>query len=74
VTDGIESLDAEIRAYEIRALAGELPVVEGDGVLLGVADNNLLLNALRYGPRNGGDVRIRARRERAQWRISVTSQ
>ena len=25
-------------------------------------------------PRNGGDVRIRARRERAQWRISVTSQ
>ena len=74
VTDAIESLDAEIRAYEVRVLAAELPVVEGDSVLLGVVVNNLLLNALRYGPRNGGDVRIRARRERAQWRISVTSQ
>ena len=43
-------------------------------MLLGVVVNNLLLNALRYGPRTGGDVRIRARRERARWRISVTSQ
>ena len=74
VTDAVESLDAEIRAYQVRVLAAELPVVEGDGALLGVVFNNLLLNALRYGPRNGGDVRIRARRERAQWRISVTSQ
>ena len=73
-TDAVESLEGEIRAYEVRILATELPVVEGDGVLLGVVFNNLLVNALRYGPRNGGDVWIRARRERAQWRISVTSQ
>ena len=74
VTDAVESLDAEIRAYQVRVLAAELPVVEGDGALLGVVFNNLLLNALRYGPRNGGDVRIHARREAAQWRISVASQ
>jgi signal transduction histidine kinase len=31
------------------------------------------MNALRYGPRTDGEVRIEARRERTQWRISVTS-
>ena len=49
-------------------------MVQGDAVLLGAVVNNLLINALRYGPRSDCEVRIDARRERAHWQISVTSQ
>ena len=74
VDDAIELLGNEIRAHRTRVVAVGLPVVQADPVLLGAVVNNLLLNALRYGPRFGGEVRFRARRERASWRISVTSQ
>lgn len=74
VDNAIELLGSEIRAHGTRVVAAGLPVVQADPVLLGAVVNNLLLNALRYGPRFGGEVRIRSRRERAGWRISVTSQ
>ena len=74
VQDSIELLAGEIRARDARILAADLPVVEGDAVLLGAVVNNLLINALRYGPRKDCEVRIDARRERAHWQISVTSQ
>ena len=51
VQDSIELLDGEIRARDARILAEDLPVVQGDAVLLGAVVNNLLINALRYGPR-----------------------
>ena len=73
VRDSVELLDSEIRARRARIVAADLPVVHGDGVLLGRVVTNLLMNALRYGPRNDGEVRIEARRERTHWRISVTS-
>lgn len=74
VRDGIESLKREIRARDVRILATDLPVVQGDAVMLGSVVNNLLTNALRYGPRKDGEVRIEACREPAHWRISITSQ
>jgi signal transduction histidine kinase len=74
VRDSIELLQREIRARDARILAEDLPVVQGDGVMLGAVVTNLLLNALRYGPRKDGEVRIEARRQRAHWRISVISQ
>jgi signal transduction histidine kinase len=74
VRDSIELLEGEIRARDARILAADLPVVQGDAVMLAAVVNNLLMNALRYGPRKNGEVRIGARRERAQWQISVTSQ
>jgi signal transduction histidine kinase len=74
VRDGMELLQGEIRTRGARILAADLPVVQADPLLLGSVVNNLLLNAVRYGPRTGGEVRIEARRERAPWRISVTSQ
>lgn len=74
VEDATELLRDEIRAHDARIVASALPVVEADAILLGAVVNNLLLNALRYGPRVGGEVRIRARRERTHWRISITSQ
>jgi signal transduction histidine kinase len=74
VRDSIELLQREIRARDARILAEDLPVVQGDGVMLGAVVTNLLMNALRYGPRKDGEVRVEARRERAHWRISVISQ
>jgi signal transduction histidine kinase len=73
VDDATELLGAEIAAHGARIVAEKLPVVEADEVLLAGVVNNLLLNALRYGPRTGGEVRIHARRGRSHWRISVTS-
>src|SRR5215212_10725422 len=64
VDEGIALLAAEIAAHEARVVATQLPVVEADEVLLAGVVNNLLLNALRYGPRNRGEVRIEARRVR----------
>jgi len=74
VDDGIELLAGEIAAHEARIVVGALPIVEADEVLIGGVVNNLLLNALRYGPRTGGAVSIHARRALAHWRLSVTSQ
>ena len=74
VDDAVALLHIEIRAHEARVVATDLPVVQGDEELLGAVINNLLLNALRYGPRTGGEVRFEASREAAHWRISVTSQ
>jgi len=71
--DSMALLDREIRAREARILAADLPVVQGDAVMLAAVVNNLLINALRYGPRRGGEVRIEARRDPAHWEISVTS-
>jgi signal transduction histidine kinase len=73
VRDSIALLDREIRARDARILATDLPVVRGDAVMLAAVVNNLLVNALRYGPRKDGEVRIEARRERTDWKVSVTS-
>jgi signal transduction histidine kinase len=74
VRDSTALLEREIRARDARILAAGLPVVRGDAVMLAAVVNNLLINALRYGPRKDGEVRIEARREPAHWQISITSQ
>jgi hypothetical protein len=51
-------LEREIRACDARILAADLPVVQGDAVMLAAVVNNLLINALRHGPRRDGEVRI----------------
>ena len=73
VQDSMALLEREIRARDARVLAADLPVVQGDAVMLAAVVNNLLVNALRYGPRRAGEVRIEARRDSAHWEISVTS-
>lgn len=74
VQDSMALLQREIRSRDARILAADLPVVQGDAVMLAAVVNNLLINALRYGPRRDGEVRIEARREPAHWEISVISQ
>ena len=74
VREAIGLLRHEIRAHDATLKVRPLPVVQGDAVLLGGVLKNLLLNAIRYGPRAGGQVEIRARRIRDSWRIGVSSQ
>ena len=61
VRDSASMLEREIRARDARILSVGLPVVHGDAVMLAAVVNNLLINALRYGPRKDAEVRIEAR-------------
>src|SRR5690242_151827 len=54
VDAGAELLARDVQARRARIVTGDLPVVDADEVLLGGVVNNLLLNALRYGPLSGG--------------------
>ena len=74
VDAGAELLARDVQARRARIVTGDLPVVDADEVLLGGVVNNLLLNALRYGPLSGGEIRVDAHRAGTQWRVSVTSQ
>jgi signal transduction histidine kinase len=72
--ESVDLLRHEIRVQEATVEVESLPVVHGDPVLLEGVIKNLLLNALRYGPRRGGKVALGADRIPGAWRISVTSQ
>ena len=50
-----------------------LPVVNGDEALLTGVFTNLLHNALTYGPRLGGDIRVSAVRYAGGWILEVAS-
>ena len=64
----------EIRARGTVLELGDLPVVSADGALLGAVLMNLLGNALKYGPRHGGTIGVRASRESSIWCFSVRSE
>lgn len=64
--------EIEVRAAEVRA--SELPEVEAEETLISSVLTNLLLNALRYGPREQGTILVDAVRETECWRVSVQSE
>jgi len=74
VAETLDLLRHEIRIQRATVEVGPLPVVAGDPVLLAGVVRNLLLNALRYGPRRGGIVSVGARRSPGEWRIVVRSE
>ena len=71
-------LAPEIRArnveVEVEVEVGELPQVEADEALIGAVFTNLLMNALKFGPREGARIRVAAGREADDWRFLVQSQ
>jgi signal transduction histidine kinase len=71
--DCLRMLEIEIRSREVRIEVRPMPVVEGDPALLSGVFNNLLINALKYGPRRGGVIRISAERRETSWTIAVQS-
>lgn len=66
-------LEAEIEARGAAVTVGELPVVMGNEALLNGLFTNLLMNALKYSPRNGTEIAVNALRNRSEWRIWVDS-
>lgn len=53
---------------------GALPRVSADAAMIGAVFTNLLMNGLKYGPREGGTIRVGASREPAGWRFVVESE
>jgi signal transduction histidine kinase len=51
----------------------ELPVVHAEPRLLSVVFQNLISNAIKYGPRDGGRIQIEASPDGDGWRLAVVS-
>jgi signal transduction histidine kinase len=73
IRDCVRVLDSEIQTRAAHLDIEPMPVVEGDPVLLSGVFSNLLSNALKYGPRSGGDIRVSAVRSDAGWTFAVQS-
>lgn len=67
-------LAPELRFREGRVRVATLPVVSCEETLIRALFTNLLSNALKYGPRHGGEIGIDARLLRDGWRFCVSSQ
>lgn len=74
LADVAASLKEDIRDRSATVDVGELPTVCGDPVLLASLFTNLVVNALRYGPRERGRIVIHATQEPSgEWRVMVDS-
>jgi signal transduction histidine kinase len=69
----LETLEPEIREREARIDVEPMPVVEGNPALLMGVFGNLISNALKYGARQGGDIRVTVNRTDAGWTFGVQS-
>jgi signal transduction histidine kinase len=74
VGDCVALLGPDLRRRDAEVNAGWLPSVEAEEPLIGAVFMNLLVNALKYGPRLGATVRVGAAEEPGAWRFDVESQ
>jgi signal transduction histidine kinase len=74
VHEVLGSMQAALLERGARTVVGPQPTVRADPVLLRVIYENLLYNALKYGPREGGEIRVDAQLASRGWRLSVTSE
>jgi PAS domain S-box-containing protein len=74
VEETLESLDHQIEARSASIVVGPLPEVQGEPELLSVVLENLVSNALKYGPRTDGRMVIASEPCSDGWRISVVSE
>ena len=74
VADVLEELAPRIRDRAVVTDVGTLPTVRAEARLLGVVYDNLLLNALKYGPRDGGLLQLRSERCDDGWKLIVASE
>jgi signal transduction histidine kinase len=72
--DCLSLLAPEIQSRGAEVHVAELPDVLADEALIGAVFSNLLINALKYGPRHGGTIRVDAALMDTDWRLSVQSQ
>jgi signal transduction histidine kinase len=69
----LEDLAPQMHERSAVAEVGELPVVHAEPRLLSVVFHNLISNAIKYGPREGGRIQIEAKRDGDAWRLAVIS-
>ena len=74
VEETLDSLSQQIEERSASVVVAPLPHVLGEADLLSVVLENLISNALKYGPRSGGRVEISARRRPEGWRLSVANE
>jgi signal transduction histidine kinase len=74
VRECLALLAPEIRTRGVNVQVGELPRVRGEEPLISAVFSNLLVNALKYGPRERGTILVDAAPEETGWRFSVQSQ
>jgi len=72
--DCLAMLDPDIQAREAHIVLGSMPVVRGEGEMLGGLMTNLLVNALKFSPRLGGVVTIGSERVDGGWAFFVESE
>ena len=73
IRDCVRMFDTEIRTREAHLEIDPMPVVKGDPALLSGVFSNLFANALKYGPRSGGNIRVSVERSEAGWTFAVQS-
>jgi light-regulated signal transduction histidine kinase (bacteriophytochrome) len=73
VSDVLATLRPEILTRAAQVEVGPLPTVQGEPTLLCGVFTNLIVNGLRYGPREGSRIEIAAEPEPDAWRITVDS-
>jgi signal transduction histidine kinase len=69
----LEDLAPQMRERSAVAELAELPVVHAEPRLLSVVFHNLISNAIKYGPREGGRIQIEATPDGDAWRLAVIS-
>jgi signal transduction histidine kinase len=73
VEECLSLLAPEVAARGADVGIESLPTVEGEEALLSGVFSNLLINALKYSPRQSPEIRVRAKHEAEAWRIEVES-
>lgn len=69
----LEDLAPQMHERSAVAEVGELPVVHAEPRLLSIVFHNLISNAIKYGPRQGGRIEINATPDGDDWRLAVVS-
>jgi PAS domain S-box-containing protein len=72
--DTLASLAPQTEEYGAQMVVGPMPRVRGEAGLLAVILENLVSNALKYGPRNGGTIHVSADRRPDGWRLSIAGE
>jgi signal transduction histidine kinase len=64
----------ELQARDARLQVAKLPTVKGDKELLSAVFVNLLMNAVKFSPRQGASIAVGSTRQTGAWRIAVRSE
>jgi signal transduction histidine kinase len=73
VAQVLEDLGPRMEERGVVADVGPLPAVRAESRLLAVVYQNLISNALKYGPRDGGRIQLGAEQHEDGWRLTVES-